>query len=70
MNADGWNASPSDRVEYFHIEEILKITKRENFLEALVLWENHSEPSWEPLPFVYHTEAYKTYRKKYGNVCH
>lgn len=63
MNADGWNASPNDRIEYFTIEEILKIVKRKNFLEVLILWKEYLIPTWEPLPFVYHTEEYKKYRQ-------
>lgn len=64
MNADGWNATTDDRTEYFEVEEVLRVRFHDNFLQALVLWDGHLSPTWEPLPFVYHTDAYKNYQKK------
>lgn len=68
MNADGWNATTDDRTEYYKIEEVLRVLPRNNFLQALVLWDGHLLPTWEPLPFIYHTDAYKIYKKKVANV--
>lgn len=44
------------------------ILLRENFLQALVVWQGYLEPTWKPLPFIYHTDAYKNYKKRIGIV--
>ena len=69
MNADGWNAKTDDQTEYYEMEEVLCVLLKENFLQTLVLWDGYLTPTWEPLPFIYHTDAYKKYQKTLGRVC-
>ena len=64
MNADSWNATTGVNTDLFEVEEILEEKMEDGFLMVRVKWKDYEETTWEPIPSVSRTKAYKSYVKK------
>jgi len=66
QNADSYNTTEKEDEsgeEQYQVEKILRVAKVDKFLNALVLWKDYLEPTWEPFCFVSSTDAYKEFFK-------